>query len=276
MPGFTFGLDLPAMGLHQLLGDRQPQPAGGAAGMRTGTVAAPETVENEGQVLRRNALPGVRTRIRTAPSSSSARRVIVPPEEVWRSAFTTRFARTWSRRRASARMTSFAGSPVSLQAQIDTLGFGLAAEAGDHIGKQVSHLNLLQLERQLTGLRQRQGLQVLDQTRQLAGLIKRGAQVLFAGLVDAVQDPLQVALDDVQRGAQLMGHISSQVATLLVGALEFTGHAVEGSGQASHIPGSPFRDLRAEVPIRHRIRSRHQVGERGAKSTEGPADHCSE
>ena len=57
--GLALHIDPPAVRLHQLAGNRQPQPAAGAGGVAAGAVAAPEAVEDVGQLRWRDALARV-------------------------------------------------------------------------------------------------------------------------------------------------------------------------------------------------------------------------
>ena len=57
------------------------------------------------------------------------------------------------------------------------------------------------------------------------------------GFVDAVEQGLGVALQDGERGAQLVGNVSEQVAAELVLAIEVVGHFVEGVGEAAELAG---------------------------------------
>src|SRR4051794_27513636 len=58
---FTGDLELAAMRLHQLTGNSQSQSTAAAA-MGTGPVAAPETVKDKGQVIRRDPFTAVGNR----------------------------------------------------------------------------------------------------------------------------------------------------------------------------------------------------------------------
>ena len=63
-------------------------------------------------------------------------------------------------------------------------------------------------------LGQGKGLQVAHQAGEQAGFVQCGGEILRSRLVDPIQHPLQVALDDVQRVAQLVSNVGRQIAAL--------------------------------------------------------------
>ena len=101
--------------------------------------------------------------------------------------------------------------------------------------------------------------------------------MLRCWLVHIVEDALQVALDNVQRCAQLVSHIGREIATPLVGAFQFLDHAVKRLGQPAELTRPMFRRryLHAQVPLGHGVGGGHDGGQRGGDVPKGSSrQHC--
>ena len=169
------------------------------------------------------------------------------------------------------------GGAIVADHQRHALGLGLPAETGARVGQQLTQVDRFQVQGKLPRLGQRERAQVLDQARQEARLVQRGLDVLARGVIDAVEHALQVALDDVQRGAQLVRHVGGQVAPLLVAALQLLHHVVERARQAAKLARPAVRHAHAQVALGHRVGGGHDPGQRGGDAAKGLAgDACDE
>ena len=102
--------------------------------------------------------------------------------------------------------------------------------------------------------------------------------MLWRRFIDTVENAFQIALDNVQRRAQLVGDIGGEVAPLLVIALQLRHHLVKGVGQAAKVALAPFRHTYTQVAGRHCIGGGHDIGKRCRHAAEGAhrqrnADH---
>ncbi len=93
--------------------------------------------------------------------------------------------------------------------------------------------------------------------------------MLLCRLVHVVEDALQVALDDVQRGAQLVGYVGGQVAAALVGAFQLLDHVVERGRQPPKLPGVMLGHTGAQIALGHGVGGGHDVGQRRGDAAKG-------
>ena len=145
-----------------------------------------------------------------------------------------------------------------------------AAETGADIGQQLGYIHRLPRHGQLTSLGQRQGAQVLHQPPQAARLVQGGGHVLLRRFVNPVEDAFQVALDDVQRVAQLVRNVGGEVAALLICARQLRGHPVEGDSQPLEIGRPVLRHTHAQIARGDGVRGGHHVGQRRGDPSKGP------
>ena len=144
--------------------------------------------------------------------------------------------------------------PVIRAAKVSRLGLtprraGLPAKARCHVGQELGYVHRLQDQWQLPGLSQRQGLQIIDQPGQETRLIQRRLDVIGGRIVHPIQDAFQIALDDVQWCAKLVGYVRGQVAPPLVGQLQLLDHTVERRCQPSKLARPVCLHAHAQIPL---------------------------
>lgn len=127
------------------------------------------------------------------------------------------------------------------------------------------------MKRKLSRFGEREGLQIIYEAGEEFCFLQCIVDVIRAGLVNAVEDPFKVALDDVQRSAQFMGDIGGEIAPLLVGAFEFGDHVIEAAREPPEFARIIFRDACGEVALRDGIDRGKDIGHRPAKSSKGQA-----
>ena len=225
-PGARLGLDLAAVGDHELAGDRQPEP--GAARV----VALDEPVED----VREQRGVDARARVADleadpAPGLDRARRRVTrPPAGVWRRALATRLART-SRMRTGS--TSMIGRSPSI-ADAELTPAASAAGSNERTTSATSRSGSV-------GSRWRASVPASDRASVRRSSISRprtrvssriGPRCAAIRRVDAVDDRLEVALDDGQRRPQLVADVGEEGPPLALVGLEPLGHRVEARGSA--------------------------------------------
>src|SRR5205085_598301 len=94
----------------------------------------------------------------------------------------------------------------------DSAGFRPRSEGGCDLGGQAGKIYGLLLQAQRTTLRERERAQVLGQSSEHPSLVEEGVELLLVGRIDAVDHALQVALNDRQWCAQLVGHVRQKAA----------------------------------------------------------------
>ncbi len=100
---------------------------------------------------------------------------------------------------------------------------------------------------------ERKGLQIVHQTGEQLCLLQRVVDMFRGRLIHTIQDALKVALDDMERCAEFMCNISSEIAALLFCALQFTGHFVEAFDQFAEHIRIVFRHTRPKIALGNRI-----------------------
>ena len=259
--------DRPLVRPHQLPRNRQPQPAATGAPAR-----APRRLARTGRRRRADSSAGMpwpvsRTAISTPPAMPALPGRLRRPRCVYRSALATRLLNTWSSRPASPCTVS--RSARRLNPQIDPRDLGLPTEARLDVGQQIEDVDRLDAKGQFARLGQREHAQILDQAGELAGFGERRFDVRRGRLVNAVQHAFQVALDDVQRGPQLVRYVCGQVAAPPVGKLELGRHVVERSEPAAPRPPRPVSSTRTlRSPPATAVGCVHQVGQRDQQPPE--------
>src|SRR5712691_7234006 len=69
----------------------------------------------------------------------------------------------------------------------------------------------------------------------------------LVGGMDAVEDGLDIPLDDRERGPELVTHVGEEPAPLLFASLETCAHGVEGASERAHFARAAYGDARREV-----------------------------
>ena len=122
---------------------------------------------------------------------------------------------------------------------------------------------------QLAGLRLRQFPQVIHQPGKLAGLVVQAGDFGLIQRVDIVQNGLQIALDDGERGAEFVGDIGEQVLTQDFGLLQLIRHLVERLGDIPDFLGAADLNPAGEIALPDGAGGVRQFGEgRGEVATE--------
>ena len=85
--------------------------------------------------------------------------------------------------------------------------------AGDDLLDEARQVGRLTVQTKHAHLGQRQGPEVIDQPGHHARLLEDRYQMRLVGRVEAVQDSLERALHDSQRGPQLVADVGEQAAT---------------------------------------------------------------
>ena len=98
------------------------------------------------------------------------------------------------------------------------------------------------MKRELPCFRQRKSLQVIHEAGEQLGLIQRVVDVVGGRLVNSIQDPFEIALNDVKRRAEFVGDIGGEIAALLLGAFKFADHVIETLCKLSKLTGIMFGD----------------------------------
>ena len=79
-------------------------------------------------------------------------------------------------------------------------------------------------------------MQVVDKARKQSRFVQCVADVFIRGFINPIHNTFQVALNDVERCAQFMGDVGSEIAALLFGAFQFHDHFIEALEQfAKHV-----------------------------------------
>ena len=114
-----------------------------------------------------------------------------------------------------------------------------APERGDGIVEEHGEVDRSRAERQRPGLDQRERPQILDQPVEGVGLLEDGPHVFGVGRIDAIQDRLELALDDRERRPQLVGDVGEVRAPLPLGLPRVArSSSLKASGELAHVAGS--------------------------------------
>jgi hypothetical protein len=103
------------------------------------------------------------------------------------------------------------------------------------VADERGHIGRLPMQRKDPALRLRQRLQLLDQRGQDTRLLQHRKEVGVVARVDALDQALEVALDDGERRAQLVRDVGQETPPLLVVRLEALGHLIERAGEATDL-----------------------------------------
>jgi hypothetical protein len=124
---------------------------------------------------------------------------------------------------------------------------------GDAVGgllDQGSQVHRPPLQPQLTGLRQGEEPQVLHQPGQVPHLVVDLDDLFRHQGKDAIQQRLQLPLQDPQGGAELVGDVRQHLTPLLLRPGQRLRHLIERPSHLPQLPSLPRRDARAEIPPR--------------------------
>ena len=109
------------------------------------------------------------------------------------------------------------------------------------------------MKRKLSRFGKGEGLQIVHEAGEQPGLIQCVIDMFGRGLIHAVHDSFQVALNDMQRCAEFMGDIGGEVAALLFGTFEFADHFVEAFEQVAEYVGVVFRHTCRKIAFFDRV-----------------------
>ena len=258
------------MGLDQLLSDGQPQPRL-PVGPRAGLVATPEALEDIGQICRGDARPRV-----GHPDLHSA---VHPPDGHGDPTSSRGVAQSVDQQIAQHLLQPVGirlhgrQSGGQVRDQFDPLLRRLGTEVACGPLDQLLHLGRLFLDGQLPRLNQGQFPQIFHQTGEEHTLLVDGGDILGRGREDAIQQSLQVALNDAERGAQLVGDVGHHVAAQLLRPGQALGHGVEGMPHLPEFVLRPHLDPLAQVADGDPPGSGRQSAQRGSDLKEEERAH---
>ena len=112
-----------------------------------------------------------------------------------------------------------------------------------HLAAKLGHIKIDQLRALAAAAHTAQLHHTVYKAAQAVGLINDDAQLRIAALgviAGQIADRFGIALDEGERGAQVVAHISQKLLLQLAGALYFGCHVVEVGGQLAHfiLPGA--------------------------------------
>lgn len=105
------------------------------------------------------------------------------------------------------------------------------------------------MKRELSRFGEGESLQVVHEVGEEASLIQCVVDVFGRGLIDAIHDAFEVALNDVERRAEFVRDVGGEVAALLRGAFEFADHLVEAFDEIAEHIGFILRHARREIAL---------------------------
>jgi len=122
------------------------------------------------------------------------------------------------------------------------------------------------MKRELSRFGEGESLQVVHEAGEEASLIQCVVDVFGRGLIDAIHDAFEVALNDVERRAEFVSDVGGEVAALLRGAFEFGDHFVEALDEIAEHVGVAFRHARREIAFLHCVDGFEKFFERSAET----------
>ena len=122
------------------------------------------------------------------------------------------------------------------------------------------------MKRELSRFGEGESLQVVDEAGEESRFIQCVVEVFGRGLIDAIHDAFEVALNDVERRAEFVGDVGGEVAALLFGAFEFADHFVEALDEIAEHVGVAFGHTRREVAFFDRVDGFEKFFERFAET----------
>ena len=146
-----------------------------------------------------------------------------------------------------------------VDSQGDLARLGLGRVGGRPGGPAACGATAVALHRQLAGVGQREGAQIVDQALELLGFVVHRLEAGRGRLEHAVAQRLDVAGDDGQRRAQVVGDVGGHLAAQLVGAGQVGAHLVEGLRQRAQLVGRTHRDLLLQLTSGHGLDGAGQV-----------------
>ena len=126
-------------------------------------------------------------------------------------------------------MSMIGRSPSMAAVSVHAGRGGGRLERAHHVRDQQLGVGRLAVKRERPGLGQRERAQVVDQPGQDARLVEHDREMRRVRRIDAVDDRLEVALDDRQRRPQLVADLGQQGPPLAFVRLEPGGHRVEAA-----------------------------------------------
>ncbi len=122
------------------------------------------------------------------------------------------------------------------------------------------------MKRELSRFGEGESLQVVDEAGEESRFVQCVVEVFGRGLIDAIHNAFEVALNDVERRAEFVGDVGGEVAALLFGAFEFSDHFVETFDQVAEHIGVTFRHARREIAFLHCVDGFEKFFERFAET----------
>ncbi len=255
------------MVLDDGLDDGQPQPRPTVLSVAS-VVAAEEAVEHLRQVLRSDALAAVaHNDLGRAVAAADAHQDIAAGRRV-----AQRIGQQVLHRLANAVGVHIDHRRRAQQfhAQGDALGRRQRRKARRAVLYQPPQVGRLPVERQLARLGQSQLVQVAHQPRQVVGLVEQTRHLGLVEGVDAVEDGLQVAAQDVERIAQFVGHVGQQLPPQRLGLLQLPGHVVERLRHSPQLPAAAHPHPVGQIAGGNGLRAARQLLQRGQQR---PTEH---
>jgi hypothetical protein len=108
-------------------------------------------------------------------------------------------------------------------------------ETGQDGAQDLVDVERLEVERQMAGLREACGPQIIDDPAEQLGLLTDGPKVAIVVLVDAIEDGRRRRIDDGQRCLQLVGCVLEHPPTQRIRPVQRPGHAIEGPSQLADL-----------------------------------------
>ena len=202
------------------------------------------------------------TCIRTCCPAWVTRRDTLPPAGVWRSALLRRLRKTWARRSASP---STGGASASVDSssrtpEVSATGVNCAAAA-----RQVVHVKGQLLQAELACIGEREIVQIVDKAGEKPRLVVQVRHLRHLQRVDAVEERLQVALNDGQGRTQLMRDVGDKVPPQGFGIGQAGCHVVESASQLAGFVARTDIDALRQIAGGNGL-PRRVSGGRGARS----------
>ena len=125
------------------------------------------------------------------------------------------------------------------------------------------------MQRQLSGVAQRERPQVFDEAIQRAGVVEQHRQMCVVARMDAVELGLDLALQHGERCAQLVGDVGEETPARLLRGLEPARHLVEGSPEGAHSSRAGGSHTGVIVPAAEALGAVEQVADRACQAAIG-------
>ena len=128
------------------------------------------------------------------------------------------------------------------------------------------------MKTQFPRFRHRKRAQIVEQARHHLGLLQKGRELVVVARVDAIEHRLDIALDDRQGRAKLVGDVGEERAALRLILPEPFRHPVKRHTEVAHFRLARRLDSHAVVPGGDPVGRGHDVGHRRDRPTHAAAD----